>query len=155
VITVAAAVSGRTDPIYLAVTVRHRPGRPLELGGYPSVVGAPAMGSVVPEPVGPEVEDRKVRVVVERVLRNYLIGDARDLTADLSPEAQVTLPTLSLRLRSLEHLEWVGHVGSGAVLATLTASEAGSGDYTLTYELGVVDRERPYVDFVEVVPTDG
>lgn len=155
VITVAAAVSGRPDPVYLAVTVRHRSGRPLELGGYPSIVGAPAMGSTAVEPAGPEVEDRKVRVVVERVLRNYLLGDARDLTADLSPDAQVTLPTLSLRLRSVEHLEWVGHVGSGAVMVTLTATEDGGANYTLSYELGVVNRERPYVDFIEVVPTDG
>jgi hypothetical protein len=155
VITVAAAVSGRQDPIYLAVTVRHRVGQPLELGGYPSMVGAPAMGSGAPEPVGPEVEERRVRVVVERVLRNYLAGDAPDLKADLSPDAQVTLPTLALTLRSVEHLEWVGRVGSGAVLATVSAAEGPGAAYTLSYELGLVNRERPYVDFVEVVPTDG
>jgi Conjugative transposon protein TcpC len=155
VVTVAAGVSGRPQPIYLAVTVRHRSGRPLSLGGYPSIVGAPAVSSAAPVPAGPDVEDSKVRVVVERVLRNYLAGDAPDLKADLTPAAQVTLPTLDLRLRSLEHLEWVDRSGSGAVLATVEADDETGAGYTLAYELGVVDRERPYVDFVEVVPTDG
>jgi hypothetical protein len=67
----------------------------------------------------------------------------------------VTLPTLALTLRSVEHLEWVGRVGSGAVLATVSAAEGPGAAYTLSYELGLVNRERPYVDFVEVVPTDG
>lgn len=155
VITVAAAVSGRPQPVYLAVTVRHPPGRPLALAGYPSIVGAPAVSSAAPGPVGPEVEDRQVRAVVDRVLRNYLAGDAPDLKADLTPDAQVTLPTLDLRLHSLERLEWIGHLSSGAVLATVEAGDGSGADYTLSYELGLVHRERPYVDFVEVVPTDG
>jgi len=37
---------------------------------------------------------------------------------------------------------------------TVTASDRRQGTYTLTYELGLVYRERPYVDFVEVIPTD-
>ena len=44
---------------------------------------------------------------------------------------------------------------SGAVVATVEATDESGSSYTLAYELGLVYRERPYVDFVEVVPTDG
>ena len=43
VITVAAQTSGQEQPVYLAITVRHDPGRPLELVDYPSFVGAPSV----------------------------------------------------------------------------------------------------------------
>ena len=155
VITVAAAVSGNALPLYLAVPVVHRSGQPLELGGYPSLVGAPAVASAPPLVAGPEVEDERVKVVVDRVLRNYLAGDAPDLKADLTPDAQVTLPTMRLGVEQVERLEWVGRVGSGAVVAMLQATDESGASYTLSYELGVVNHERPYVDFVEVVPTDG
>ncbi len=57
-------------------------------------------------------------------------------------------------MRSLDQLAWVAGPGSGAVLATLTASDPGGATYTLAYELGIAYRERPYVDFIEVIPTD-
>ncbi len=49
---------------------------------------------------------------------------------------------------------WVAGPGSGAVLATVTAADSRGATYTLTYELGLAYRERPYVDFIEVIPTD-
>ena len=93
--------------------------------------------------------------MVERVLRNYLAGSAPNLRADLTADAAVTLPTIALHAaeRRADRLGWRGP-GSGAVLATVTAADARGNTYTLTYELGIAYRERPYVDFIEVVPTE-
>ncbi|HET7054198.1 MAG TPA: hypothetical protein VFI09_09835 [Solirubrobacterales bacterium] len=154
VITVAAALSTRRLPVYLAVTVRHRPGEGLALVGYPSFVGAPLIGAAAP-PAGEPVEEPTLKAVLDRVLRNYLAADAADLRADLAPGATVTLPTFALRVQRIERLEWIGHARSGAVLATLSAADGRGATYTLAYELGVERRERPYVDFIEVIPTDG
>lgn len=154
VITVAAALSTRRLPVYLALTVRHRSRRGLALVGYPSFVGAPLVGAAA-QPSGAPVEDPALKAVLGRVLRNYLAGDAADLRADLAPGAAVTLPTLALRVQRIARLEWIGHAHSGAVLATLGAADGRGATYTLVYELGVERRERPYVDFIEVIPTDG
>jgi hypothetical protein len=153
VITVAAQVSGQSPPLYLAVTVLHESGRPLSLVGYPALVGAPAIATSVPEPARESVTDPEVTEVVDRVLRNYLAGSAPELRADLTDDAQVTLPTVVLHVSQVSQVGWVAGPGSGAVLATATAEAAGGGTYTLTYELGIAWRERPYVDFIEVVPT--
>jgi hypothetical protein len=153
VITVAAEVSGSAAPLYLAVTVRHQSGRPLSLVGYPALVGAPAIAASAPEPVRQTVTDPELTQVVERVLRNYLAGSATDLRADLTDDAQVTLPTARLRMRRLAQVDWVAGPGSGAVLVTASAEDEEGDTYTLTYELGIAWHERPYVDFIEVVPT--
>jgi Conjugative transposon protein TcpC len=153
VITVAAEVSAQAAPLYLAVTVRHDSGRPLSLIGYPALVGAPAIAASAPEPARQAVSDPEVTQVVERVLRNYLAGSATDLRADLTDDAQVTLPTVALRMRRLAQVDWVAGSGSGAVLATASAEDDEGDTYTLTYELGIDWHERPYVDFIEVVPT--
>jgi len=153
-ITVAAALSTRRLPVYLALTVRHRSGQGLALVGYPSFVGAPLVGPAQ-QPSGEPVEDPALKAVLGRVLRNYLAGSAPNLRADLAPGAAVTLPTLALRVQRIARLEWIGHAHSGAVLATLSAADGSGATYTLAYELGVERRERPYVDFIEVIPTDG
>ena len=154
VITVAAALSGATSPVFLAVTVRHESGRPLSLVGYPSLVGAPATTTSAAEPSRQAVSDRAVTEVVERVLGNYLAGSAPELRADLTADADVTLPTVALRVQEVRAIDWIAGPGSGAVLATVVAEEPGGDTYTLTYELGIAWRERPYVDFIEVVPTE-
>jgi hypothetical protein len=153
VVTVAAAVSTQRLPIYLAVTVAHRAGQPLRLVGYPAFVGSPSIDTSAPAPREP-VEEEAVATVVERVVRNYLSAQAPNLAADLTADAVVTLPTLALRVRAIERLEWTGAPGS-AVLATVSAADRRGSTFTLTYELGIAYRERPYVDFVEVIPTDG
>ena len=89
------------------------------------------------------------------MVRNYLAGQVGNLDADLTPDAAVTVPTIALRVVSVDQVVWTGQgPDSGAVLVTVTALDAGGGTYRLTYELGVVVRERPYVDFVQVIPTD-
>jgi hypothetical protein len=154
VITVATGVSTQRQPVYLAVTVRHDRGRPLALVGYPSFVGAPAVDTAAAPAPRSAVEDSAVVEVVERVVRNYLAGAAPNLKADLTDDAVVTLPTVSLQVSSVDQVAWVDGPASGAVLVTVTATDSRQANYTLTYELGLVYRERPYVDFVEVIPTD-
>lgn len=154
VITVAAQVSSQRLPLYLAVTVRHDAGQPLELVGYPSLVGAPAVNPRVTPAPRSAVTEPALLQVIDRVLRNYLAGAATNLKADLTPNAAVTLPTLRLRVQSVDQVTWVGGAGSGAVLATVIATDPRGNAYTLTYELGIAYRERPYVDFIEVVPTE-
>ena len=96
---------------------------------------------------------RSLATVIERVLRNYLAGSAANLKADLAPGAAVTLPTLALEVRSIQRSEWLGGPGSGAVLATVAAVDERGGAYTLPTNSASPTRERPYVDFIEVVPT--
>lgn len=155
VVTVAARVSTQRLPVYLAVTVRHRRGGSLELAGYPSFVGAPAVSTEAQVDTLLAVEDRGVTAVVARVLRNYLGASIPNLKADLTPDAAVSLPTLALTVRSIDRVQWVDGRASGAVVATVTAEDARGATYTLTYELGIAYRERPYVAFVEVIPTAG
>jgi hypothetical protein len=154
VITVAAQVSSQRLPLYLAVSVRHDPGRPLGLVGYPALVGAPAVETTGAPSTRTAVTEPALQAVVDRVLRNYLDGAAPNLKADLTADAAVTLPTARLHVQSVDQMLWVAGAGSGAVLATVTAADARGNTYTLTYELGIAYRERPYIDFIEVVPTE-
>ncbi len=154
VITVAAQVSTQRLPVYLGVSVRHDPGRPLSLVGYPALVGAPAVATNGAPVARAAVTEPALLAVVDRVLRNYLAGAAPNLKADLTSDAAVTLPTARLHVQSVDQTLWVAGAGSGAVLATVTATDARGNAYTLTYELGIAYRERPYVDFIEVVPTE-
>jgi hypothetical protein len=153
VLTVAAGVSTQALPVYLAIPVRHPPSQPVSLAGYPSFVGAPLVDTEAPSQSYEEVSTDAISEVVTRVLRNYLAGSIANLRADLTDDAVVTLPTVSLRLERLSQLVWLGGAGSGAVMATVTAHDANGVSYTLTYEVGVVEGERPYVSFIEVIPT--
>jgi hypothetical protein len=154
VITVAAGVSTQQRPIYLAVTVIHEPGEPLALGAYPSFVGAPVVDTAITPPEREAVTDKAVLQVVDRVVHNYLAGAAPNLKADLTSDAVVTLPTVALAVQSVDEVAWTAGPASGAVLATVTAEDRDGAVYTLAYELGIAYRERPYVEFIEVIPTD-
>lgn len=153
-ITVAAAVSAQQLPVYLAVAVRHDRLHGLSLAGYPSFVGAPALDSRAPPQSRSPLTDSEVATVAARALRNYLAGSATNLKADLAPDAVISLPTVELGVRSVESTEWIGQEGSGAVLATVLAEDSRGATYTLAYELGIERRERPYVSFIQVIPTD-
>ncbi len=137
------------------MTVAHERGGPLSLLGYPAFVGAPATSREAPAVSRSPVEDERLRAVAARALRNYLAGSAQNLKADLAPGAEVTLPTLPLRVRSFGRLDWLGRSGARAVLASVEAIDERGATYTLAYELGIAFRERPYVDFIEVIPTAG
>jgi hypothetical protein len=153
VLTVAAGLSSQPLPVYLAVPVRHPANHAVSLAGYPSFVGAPLVDTNSSAPSYEDVSNADIAEVVTRVLRNYLAGSTVNLKADLTDDAVVTLPTISLYLERLDQLVWLGGAGSGAVLATVTAHDTGGVSYTLTYEVGLVTGERPYVSFIEVIPT--
>lgn len=154
VITVAAGVSTQPLPVYLAVTVEHQSGQGLVLMSYPSFVGAPVVESSAAPPARTSVEDRAVSAVVKRVVTNYLAGSAPNLKADLTPDSVVSMPTVTLTVQRVDEIAWVGAPGSSAVLATVTGADERGATYSLTYELGIAYRERPYVSFIEVIPTD-
>ena len=138
VITVAAKLSSGPQPIYLSVPVDRERGGAIYLAGYPSFVGPPlsTTGSTA-EQGGEPVDDAEVSSLVKRALANYLAGDAENLSADLAGAATVTLPTNQLSLEGVDQFDWVKGAGGGAVLATISATDARGGAYTLRYEVGV------------------
>ncbi len=153
VITVVAGLSTQRLPAYLAIPVRHPHNGRVSLADYPSFVGAPLVNTAAQSSSLEDVSNPVISEVVARVLRNYLLGSAANLRADLSDDAIVTLPTVSLHLERLVRLAWLGGANSGAVLATVTARDSKHVTYTLTYEVGIVHGDRPYVNFIEVIPT--
>ena len=99
---------------------------------------------------------RRCRRWCERGLRNYLAGSAPNLAADLAPTAEVTLPTVSLA-RPRASIASSGSAAPDRVPCSPPSpppTQRG-GTYALAYELGIAYRERPYLTFIEVVPTAG
>lgn len=138
VITVAAKLSTESQPVYLSVPVDRERGGAIYLAGYPSFVGPPLSTTrSTAEQGGEPVDEAEVSALVKRALANYLAGDAENLSADLADAATVTLPTTPLRLEGVDQLDWVEGAGGGAVLATISATDARGGAYTLRYEVGV------------------
>ncbi|MQA74688.1 MAG: hypothetical protein GEU88_10175 [Solirubrobacterales bacterium] len=153
VIVIATGVSTQPEPFYLGVPVYRAADGAVGLADYPSLVGPPAISRAeFAEP--DEVEEAPIVAVARRVVANYLALERQNLAADLAPEAEVSLPTRELGLRSVEDVVWADGVGSSAVLVTVVARDAERLTWTLTYELGITQRAgRPYVTFVETVPT--
>jgi hypothetical protein len=138
IVTVAAKLSTQSEPVYLSVPVVRGRGGAIFLEGYPSFVGPPLTSTQsFTEPAREVVDDGEISTLVKRALANYLAGDAENLAADLAVAATVTLPSNHLRLTGVEQLEWVKGVGSGAVLATVSALDLHGGRYTLRYEVGI------------------
>jgi conjugative transposon protein TcpC len=132
-------VAAQTDSaglLYLAVSVLRKPEGGLALASFPAFVGAPAATSLdnVLERFH-DVEEPALQTVVKRALRNYLADSASELAADLTSEAEVSLPGLELTLQSLQQLKWLP--GHGSVFAVVTASDVRGATYTLTYQLDV------------------
>ncbi len=100
-----------------------------------------------------DVEDRQLRAVCERVVRNYLAADRQDLQADLAPGARVSLPALRLHLRSVETVAWAS---ASRVAVTVDAARPGGALAALRYELAVLQSGgRWLVKSVVVDPTVG
>jgi hypothetical protein len=131
-------VAAQTDTaglLYLTVGVIREADGALALAGYPAFVGAPA-ATVAAAPAHPhEVEDPALATVVTRALRNYLARAESELAADLAAGTNVSLPSQSLALQSLDSLDWSS--SGRSVLATLRARDERGAQYTLAYELGV------------------
>jgi hypothetical protein len=132
-----AAQTDRAGLLYLSVDVARGRDHALRLDGYPALVGAPlsAPAAVPPEGSQREVADRALRATCQRALRNYLARAADNLNADLTADAAVALPGLSLSLHRLTALQWVPDGAS--VLAFVEASDDDDVSYALRYELDV------------------
>jgi hypothetical protein len=131
-------VAAQTDNAglqYLSVSVVRTATGSLALGGYPAFVGGPATGPAQTQQHLREVNEPALATVVGRALRNYLSASGSELAADLTNDAQVSLPAATLNLESVQRLDWAP--GTGAVLAVVQAQDARGARYTLAYELDV------------------
>jgi len=131
-------VAAQTDDaglLYLTVSVVRTAGGSLALDGYPAFVGGPATGPAQAQEHLREVNEPALATVVGRALRNYLSASGSELAADLTSDARVSLPSATLSLESVQHLDWAP--GTGAVLAIVQVQDARGARYTLAYELDV------------------
>src|SRR4051812_2410735 len=105
---VVAADTDRRGMVHVAVDVERRGDGALRLVGAPALVGGPILDKLNADPDArrPEVADPGLSEVSRRALDNYLAGNARNLAADLSATARVSLPDLSLRLERMSDLRW-------------------------------------------------
>jgi hypothetical protein len=88
---------------------------------------------------------------VARGLRNYLSASSGELAADLTAQARISPPGLSLSLDSVQRIDWAADGTS--VLATVQAHDARGVQYTLAYELDVVRQQgRWEIAAVEMDP---
>ncbi len=147
-----AAQTDRAGTLYLSVTVDRARDGTLRLSGYPALVGAPAFAPAAEDGQLRDVTDDALRAVCARALRNYLLGAADNLRADLSDDARVALPGLRLRLWRVVAVSW--SPGARSVLVTVEAAEAGGTDYTLRYELDVARvQDRWEIAAIQMDPT--
>jgi hypothetical protein len=133
--TVAAGTGGGAVR-YLSVGVAKAAGGEEVLARYPALVTAPT-----PSPAGeldgaelPTLTDAAVIAVLDRAARNYVDSSSDNLAADLATGATVVPVEAGLTLRSLLRL---AVEPSGAVLATLLATDARGDLFTLAYEFTV------------------
>ncbi len=133
-------VAAQTDTaglVYLTVGVAREANGSLALAGYPAFVGAPASAPARVPARLVEVSTPALVAVVERALRNYLAGSPEELAADLTSDARVAVPGVSLTLESVQRLDW--SADGRSVLALVTAQDARGVQYTLGYEVDVIE----------------
>lgn len=145
-ITVAAETS--KSPYYVSVAVQRDRRGSMAISRYPALVGAPPVASNLGSLDEPPVENAQLESVVRRALANYLGRQATNLRADLDPRAVVALPPTALRVGSIDTPAWVA---PDRVIAEVRAEQGGA-TWMLSYELGVVKRERWYVRSIEADP---
>lgn len=141
IVTVSAETSA--GPVHLGVTVARDEGGLLFVARPPAVVGAPASTTKGVAAAEQEVEDRALRLVAGRVVRNYLAGERDDLAADLDARAVLSLPDFRLRVRTTDAVTWVSQPRRAAVV--VTAGGRNGLQLTLRYELDVVRRAGRWV----------
>jgi Conjugative transposon protein TcpC len=147
-VTVAAEVAGET--VHLAVPVERDERGFLAVAGYPALVGPPAHDAGIAPAGEDEVEDPALRAVCERAVRNYLAGARRNLAADLTDDAVVSLPGRELDVRSVDAATWA--LPGRRVAIQLQAADDQDATWTLRYELAVVRRDRWYVRSLHTDP---
>jgi len=133
-VTVAADTTAGL--VHLAVRVRRDRRGLLAIDGPPALVGGPPQSAAGPsEASHQDVEDGALKAVAERVVRNYLAGERRDLAADLAPDAVVSLPARSLSVLSVEQVVWLESRRTVAI--DVRARGPASERHLFRYELGV------------------
>jgi hypothetical protein len=148
-VTVAAQTSGGVD--YLSVPVARDSHGFLYVAGYPALVGPPASDPNASPPQLEEITDPSLQTVTSRAVTNYLAGNQRDLLADLTPTALVSLPPEHLTVTDVNQAQWV--VPGRRVAIQVVASDAQGDSLTLTYELTVEKLDRWYVQSIQANPT--
>ena len=147
-------VAAQTDTsglVYLAVPIERAPGGAVQLAAYPAFVGPPALGTGALQEGVRSVSDPSLRAVVGRALRNYLAGEPSELAADLTASAVVSLPEQGLSLTAIQRIAWDSDGRS--VVAVIQAQDSRGEQYTLAYELDVVQAQgRWEVSAVQMDP---
>jgi hypothetical protein len=149
IVTIAAQTTRRL--VYLSVPITRDARSFLAVSGYPAFVGPPATTNRPTSRPEDEVEDPQLKAVVERAVTNYLARANRNLLADLTPGAVVSLPPQALDVKSVDTVTWVK--APGRVAAEVAAVDDNKDTWTLRYELDVLKRDRWYVRSVEIDPT--
>jgi hypothetical protein len=148
-VLVVAETSSGTQ--YLSVPVTRDERGLLSVISYPAMVGPPATDVTISAPNLSPVEDQGLETVVSRGLRNYLTGEAANLRADLTGEAVVSLPSQPLTVEDIESVSWF--VPGRIVAVQVDAEDRQGAELTLTYQVGVVRKDRWYIDSIQVDPT--
>jgi len=147
-------VAAQTDAqglLYLTVGVTREASGALALSGYPAFVGPPDHVPAAPPPHGRAV-DPALEVVVRRALGNYMSASSSELAADLTPEAQVSLPPNPLTVNTIGRPGWTE---GSAVQVLAQASDSRGVRYTLAYELDVAKvRGRWEISAIQTDPRD-
>ena len=151
VITVACQTSTQPTPQYLAVPVIRTSGGTLAIANYPSFVGPPATAAQFQAETEQPVANAGLVQVVTRVITNYLALDAEDLSADLTPGAQVSLPTVALQLQHVTAVTWI--TPGRTVEVQVSATDQSGSTFSLAYTVGVTERERWYATSIAVNPS--
>jgi Conjugative transposon protein TcpC len=147
-VPVAAGLAG--DTVHLAVPVERDERGLVAVAGYPALMGSPAHDPAIAPASEDEVDDPGLRAVCERAVRNYLAGERRNLAADLTDDAVVSLPGRELAVRSVESVTWA--VPGRRAAVQLQAEDPEGATWTLRYELAVVRRDRWYVRAIHTDP---
>ncbi len=133
IITIAAETT--RGVVHLAVPVSRDPRGLLFVSAVPALVGPPPQTNTGAAPPEADVEDRQLRTLGARVVRNYLAGERDDLAADLHPRAVVSLPELRLKVQSIDAVTWVTEPRRIAVAVAAAAHRQPR--LALRYELSV------------------
>lgn len=146
-VTVAAETT--SGPWFVSVPVEVERRGFMAVSGYPALVGGPPIDTKADAIDEREVEDRQLRTVAARAIRNYLLQGTANLRADLDRRALVALPARRLQLTSIDAITWVRPKRIAAGLR----ADGGGAKWTLRYELEVVRRDRWYVRSIQINPT--
>jgi len=149
-----AVQTDRSGLLYLSVTVQRTGDGQLRLAGYPALVGAPFTGrsSAGADERLTDVPDPTLTAVVGRALTNYLAASTTNLAADLTSDARVAPPGMTLTLTRVLWVKWAP--GGGAVIALVQADDPQAVGYTLRYELDVSQIDgRWEIGAVQMDPT--